>query len=194
VILLRGSVSLLGFLLLLVLAVVGLALAVFSIQTGDGTLSLATLADALRLSDLRDSVDGSLSDLESGAADLQALLIGLGVIALGVLLLLGVFVPSRERLVALGQGDGQLAARRRPLAQVARALAERGEGITTAKAKVKPGRRSGGKVKLRADRTRQAEASSVRKGIERELSPLCEGFGLKSKVSTRLADRGSRVQ
>jgi len=59
---------------------------------------------------------------------------------------------------------------------------------------VKPGRRSGGKVKLRADRTRQAEASSVRKGIERELSPLCEGFGLKSKVSTRLADRGSRVQ
>jgi len=106
VILLRGSVSLLGFLLLLVLAVVGLALAVFSIQTGDGTLSLATLADALRLSDLRDSVDGSLSDLESGAADLQALLIGLGVIALGVLLLLGVFVPSRERLVALGQGDG----------------------------------------------------------------------------------------
>ncbi len=192
---LRALVRLVGFLLLVILAGAGLALAVFSIQSGDSGLSLAGLADLLRLHDLRDGVEDSLSGLEdSGSLDLVALLIGLGVIAVGLLLLLGVLVPARERLVALGSGKGRLAARRRPLAQVARALAERGDGVTSAKAKVKPGRRGGGKVKVRADRTRLTEAGPATDAIMRELAPLSEGFGLEPKVRTRQADRGARVQ
>ncbi len=194
VILLRGLVRLLGFLLLVLLAVAGLALAVFCIQGGDSGLSLAALAEALRLDELRDSVDSSLSELEDAGLDLLALLIGLGLIALALALLLGVFVPTRERLASAGSGDERLAARRRPLAQVARALAERSEGVTSAKTRVKPGRRRGGKLKVRADRTRETGAGTAREGIERELAPLCDGFGLKPKVRTRLADRGSRVQ
>lgn len=195
VILLRALVRLLGFLLLVILAVAGLALAVFCIQGGDSGLSLPALADALRLQDLRDSVDSSLSELEdSGSLDILALLIGLGLIALALALLMGVFVPTRERLVSVGSGDGRLAARRRPLAQMARALAERSEGVTSVKIKVKPGRRRGGKVKVRADHTRQTGAGAARKSIEHELAPLSESFGLRAKVRTRLADRGSRVQ
>ncbi|MDQ3434233.1 MAG: hypothetical protein ACR2F4_04970 [Thermoleophilaceae bacterium] len=195
VILLRALVSLLGFLLLVILAAAGLALAVFCIQGGDSGLSLPALADALRLPDLRDSVDGSLGDLEdSGPVDLLALLIGLGLIALALALLLGVFVPARERLVSVAPGDEGLAARRRALAHIARALAERSDGITSAKAKVKPARRGGGKVKVRADRTRQTEAGAAKERIEHQLAPLSDGFRLKPKVRTRLADRGSRVQ
>jgi hypothetical protein len=194
VILLRAVVRLLGFLLRVILAVAGLALAVFCIQGGDSGLSLPALAEALRLDELRDSVDSSLSELEDGGLDLLALLIGLGVIALALALVLGVFVPTRERLVSVGSGDERLAARRRPLAQVARALAERSEGVTSVKTKIKPGRRRGGKVKVRAECTRQTEARAARDDIERELAPLSEGFQLKPKVRTRLGDRGSRVQ
>jgi len=195
VILLRPLVRLLGFLLLVILAAAGLALAVFSIQGGDSGLSLAALADALRLPDLRDSADNSLSELEgSGSLDLRSLLIGLGLVALALGLLLGVFVPTRERLVSLASGDGRVAARRRPLAQIARTLVERSEGTTAAKTKVKPGRRGGGKVKVRADLSRSADADAAKKAIEHELAPLSEGFDLRAKVRTRLAERGSRVQ
>ncbi len=195
VILLRALVRLLGFLLLVTLAVAGLALAVFCIQGGDSGLSLPALAELLRLHDLRDGVEGSLSQLEgSGSLDFVALLIGLGLIALALVLLLGALVPARERLVTLASGEGRLAARRRPLAQMARALAEGGDGITSAKAKVRPGRRSGGRVRVRADRTRLTEPGVATEGIERELAPLSDGFGLKPKVRTRRADRGSRVQ
>jgi len=195
VILLRALVRLLGFLMLVVLAVAGLALAAFSIQDGESGLSLPALADALRLHDLSDSVDSSLSALErSGSPDLVSLLIGLGLMALGVLLAAGVFVPARERLVSLESEEGRLAARRRPLAQVARALAERGEGVTTAKTKVRPGRRRGGKVKVRADHTRMTAPGAAKERVERELLPLSDGFGLKPEVRTRPADRGSRVQ
>lgn len=195
IVVLRALVRLLAFLLLVALAATGLALAVFSVQGGDSGLSLAALADFLRLHELRDSVEGSLSGLEgSGSLDFVALLIGLGVVALALVLLLGALVPARERLVTLASGEGRLAARRRPLAQMARALSEGSEGITSARARVKPGRRSGGKVKVRADCTRRTEPGVATEGIEQALAPLTDGVGLKAKVGTRQADRGSRVQ
>lgn len=195
VILLRGLVRLLGFLLLVVLAVTGLAVTVFCIQGGESGLSLPALAETLRLHELRDNVESLLSELEdTGPLDLLPALLGLGLIALALALLVGVFVPTRERLVSAKSGDGRLAARRRALGQVAGALAERGGGVTSIKAKVKPGRRQGGKIKVRADRTRQTEPAEAKRSVQEQLEPLCDGFGLTTKVSTRLADRGSRVQ
>jgi len=194
VILLRGLMRVLGFLLLLALALVGGALAVFSIEGGDSGLSVPALAGHLGLPGVRDTVEGFLSGLEDGSAGrVLPFLAALGVAALALLLLPGVFVPARERLVSLGSGEGRLNARRRPLAQAAGALAARTEGVTAVKAKVRPGRRLA-TVKVRADVTRAVSAEEVRSAIEQSLAPLTEAFDLKARVQTRDPDRGPRVQ
>jgi len=54
VLLLRALARLVGFVLLLALAVAGLAAAIFSISGGDGTLSLPGLVELARLDDLSD--------------------------------------------------------------------------------------------------------------------------------------------
>ncbi len=124
-----------GFLLLVALAAAGILLAVFCIGTGTHGLSLGGLARLLSLGSVRDAVGDWLARMQaSGSVAVIAGLCGLGAIALGLLLIAGVLVPRRERLVELSADEqGRLAARRRPLAQVATALVEQVRGVTEAR-------------------------------------------------------------
>ncbi len=85
-------------------------------QGGTGTLSLANLAQLIGLSPVTDTVGGFLDRLEGGRNGLVTLLAGLGAMLLGLLLILGVLTPGRERLVSLRGGgrEGSVNARRRP--------------------------------------------------------------------------------
>jgi Family of unknown function (DUF6286) len=196
VILLRALVRLVSFLLLLMLAVLGGAVAPFSIQGGDTGLSIPALAEIVRLPELRETLDGFLRALEgSGPVAAMTLLGATAAFLLGVLLLIGVLVPRRERMVALDSSErGKLAARRRPLAQLATALAERAEGVTQARVRVRPRRASGGRVDVRAERTPAAEPESVKQAVAQALEPLTGPFKLKARSSSRLGGSGSRVQ
>ena len=128
----RAVARLLAFLLLVALAVVGLAAAVFCIGKGTDTLSLHNLADIVALPQARDQVASFLATLEApGSTAVLSALGGLAAMAVGLVLLIGVLVPRRERLVSLTRTpDGTIAARRRPLGQIAEALVEQGRGVT----------------------------------------------------------------
>ncbi|MBV8710798.1 MAG: hypothetical protein JOY56_03430, partial [Solirubrobacterales bacterium] len=110
-----------GFLALVALAAAGLLLAIFCIGTGTHGPSLGGLAKLLSLPSVRDAVGDWLARVERpGSVAVIAAVCGLGAIALGLLLIAGVLIPRRERLVQLTQTEhGRVAARRRPLAQMA---------------------------------------------------------------------------
>jgi hypothetical protein len=105
----------LGFLLLVAIAVGGLAVALFCIRGGDATLSLPHLASLLSLGDLRDEVAAWLASLEApGPVAVLAALAGAGAILLGLGLLVGTLGPRRERRLVVERGArGTIAARRR---------------------------------------------------------------------------------
>ena len=196
IVLLRALVRVLAFLLLLALALAGLAAALFSIQGGTEPLSYSTLASLIRLPEARDAIAAWFAQISAqGPVAAIALLCGLGAMLLGLLLMLGVLVPRRERLVTLEQRDGgTLAARRRPLAGAARALAEQARGITEAKVSARPRRRGGGTLQVRAERSRHTDAATARRAIEEQLQPIVGPFKLRARVATRVGGRGSRVQ
>ena len=195
-IVLRALARVISFLLLAALALVGLAVAVSSIGSGEDTLSLPWLADQAQLPFVRDEVGGFLDRLEAGGpGTTSAILGGLAAILLGLLLLAGVLVPRRERLVTLDSGgEGRLTARRRVLAQVARALVEQVRGVTQAKAKVRPRRRADGRIRVTADHSRRADPKDVRQAASAALQELTGPFELKARVRPQLGDRGSRVE
>jgi hypothetical protein len=194
ILLARALVRLVSFLLLVVLSVAGLALAVFCIGTGTTGPSLGGLASLLDLASVRDTVGDWLGQVEAGGpVAVIAGLCGLGAMALGVLLLVGLLVPRRERLVAMpSDGEGTLAARRRPLAQAAQALTEQVRGVTEVRARVRPRRRAGGRLRLRASRTPPADAGQLRSAISDQLRQLTDPFHLKARV--QVARRGARVE
>lgn len=190
ILLLRALARLLTFLLLLALALAGLALAVIAISGGDPGLT-----SSIGLPSVRDSVGNFLSDLEGGDKQIAAVLGGLAAILLGLLLLIGLLAPRRERLVVFEKGDeGTITARRRPLAQMATTLAERTSGVTSARAKVKPSRRGdGGQLRLTASHPRSTPADEVTESTGQALEPL-SALGLSPRVRTQVGDRGERVQ
>jgi len=190
----RALVRLVSFVLLVILAVAGLVLAVFCISTGTSGPSLGGLASLLDLSALRDSVGSWLHQLEAqGSVAAIAAVCGLGAILLGLLLLIGILVPRRERLVALADGErGTLAARRRPLAQAAGALVEQVRGVTAARVRVRPRRRVGGRLKVRASRARPTDPRQLQSAVREQLSGLTEPFKLKARVD--VPRRGARVE
>ena len=183
-----------GFLLLLALAAAGILLAVFCIGTGTHGPSLGDLARLLSLPTVRDAVGDWLARMEaSGSVAVIAGLCGLGAIALGLLLIAGILVPRRERLVELSADEqGRLAARRRPLAQIATALVEQVRGVTEARTRVRPYRRTGGRLAVRASRTRRADVGEVRGAVSKQLETLTEPFRLKARVD--VTRRGARVE
>ena len=195
-ILLRALVALLSFVLLLALALLGAAVALFSIQGGDTGLSIPALARILQLPELRETLDGFLAALEGpGPVAAMTLLATLGAVLLGALLLAGIVVPRRERMVTIDSSErGTLAARRRPLAQLATSLAGRAEGVTQVRVQVRPRRSSGGRLKVRADRTRTARPESVKQSITDALEPVTGPFKLRARTSSRVGDSGSKVQ
>ena len=180
----RVLVRLVAFLLLVLLAVAGLAVAVFSIDTGTTGPSLGRLAELLHLASLRDTVGAWLDQLEaSGSVAVVAGLCGLGAVLVGLVLLAGLLVPRRERLITMPSAvSGDLAARRRPLAQVAQTLAEQARGVTGARARAKPRRRSGGRLRMRVSRGRSEDAGLVRSAVASRLAELTEAFQLKARV------------
>lgn len=194
IVLARALVRLISFLLLVILAVAGLAVAIFSIGTGPTGVSLSGLADLLQLHTLRETVGDWLEQLEaSGPVALVAAACGLGAVLLGLLLLAGVLVPRRERLVTLAEGEhGALAARRRPLAQAATTLVEQVRGVTEARVRVRPRRTGGGRLAVRASRSRRVEAPQVKSAVREQLSTLADPFKLKARVDVRR--RGARVE
>jgi hypothetical protein len=194
ILLARALVRLVSFLLLTILAVAGIVLAVFCIGTGTSGPSLGHLASILHLTTVRDTVGHWLGQLQSsGSVAVLAGLCGLGAILLGLLLFAGLLVPRRERLVTLvSDGEGALAARRRPLAQAAQTLVEQVRGVTEARARVHPRRRTGGRLRVRASRTRTTDAGQVRGAVTEQLSELTDPFALTARVE--VTRRGARVQ
>jgi len=196
-ILLRALARLITFVLLLALAVTGLVVAIFSIRGEDRPLSIPALAENLRLHDLRETVGDFLDQLEApGDIALLSALCGLGALLLGLMLLAGALSSRKERLMVLEREDGTtLAARRRPLGQVAAALVEQAKGVTATKVKVKPKRRrEGGWVEVTAIRTADATDGDVKQAASEALAPLTDDFGLRARVRPKLGEAGQRVQ
>lgn len=197
VLLCRALARLVGFVLLLGLALAGLAAAVFSISGGDGALSLAGLVELARLDDLSDEVGRFLERLEAdGPVAVVAALSGLGAVLLALALLAGALVAGRERLLVVHRGqDGTVAARRRAVAQTASALAEQPRDVASAKAKVRPRRRgTGGRLRVTAYHARTASEPAVRDAARRQLEPLAGPLSLRVKVDGRVPRRGGRVR
>lgn len=194
IVLARALVRVISFLLLVILAVAGIVLAVFCISTGTSGPSLGRLARLLDLGSLRETVHVWLGQLQApGAVAGVAAVCGLGAMLLGLLLLAGILVPRRERLVTLASSEhGTLTSRRRPLAQAATALVEQVRGITEARVRVRARRRAGGRLTVRASRTRPTDAAEVRGAVREQLRGLTDPFKLTARVD--VPRRGARVQ
>lgn len=185
ILLLRGLLRLLGFLLPIALALLGL-----------GFVLAASLGDWLGLRLEGSGVSRWLERLEGNGTQALEGVIGGGMVLLGLLLLIGALAPLRERRAVLEEGEhGTLDARRRALTQLFTALAERTRGVTRAKAKLRLGRRPRhGRLLLRAERPRTAESTTVREAVRSEVRELGDAFGLKIRVQAPLGRRGRRVQ
>jgi hypothetical protein len=196
--LLRPLVRLIGFLWMLALALFGLGVALYCV---DALVSLGSVRPdrLLHLPSVRDHVGHFLDQLAApGSTAGLALLCGLGAMLLGLLLLVGVLGRRQQRLVILESDDqtGAIAARRRPLRDMARALAEPTNGATSVKRpKLALSRRgTGGTLKVIATRTRTADPRELQTALQTAVEPITEPFGLKSRVRVRLGESGSRVQ
>lgn len=185
IVLLRGLLRLLGFLLLITLALLGLGFAL-----------AALLGDSLGIRLEGSGAGAWLDGLEGSGTQALEALIGGGMIVLGLLLLIGALTPRRERRAVLEESEhGTLDARRRVLSEMFTALAERSRGVTHAKAKLRLGRRPRrGRLVLRAERPLAAQSAAVQEAVRSEVRELADAFGLKIRVQTPLGRRGRRVQ
>ena len=189
----RALGRLLTFVLMVVLALAGLAVAIFSIGGDSRSVSIPALADYLELPALRDAVGDWLGRLEAdGPTAWWSVLGGAMAILVGLIILIGYLLPIRERLLTLAETEnGRLAARRRALAQAARALAERQRGVLRAKTRARTSRWARGSLSVRADRPASAPAEEVEKRVQTAITPLAEAFGLRTRVRSRV---GARVE
>jgi hypothetical protein len=197
ILLLRAVARFVVLVLLVALALVGLAAAVFSIQGGDSPLSLPGLAEHTRLPEVEETVGDYLDQLEAdGPLAKISALAGVGAVLAGVLLLLGVLAPRRKRLVIFDNGEaGRLGARRRTLAGVAEALAEQARGVTQARARVRPrGRLRIGRLRVTVSHGRNYQDREVEERVLSAISPLVDSSGLTPQVEARVGKRGARVE
>lgn len=184
ILLAKFVVRLVTFLLLLALSLAGLALAIFEINTGQSGVSLPHLARLIHLPQLRQTVAHWLAQLEAhGPTAWIAVGCGVGAVLLGLLLLAGILIPRRERLVTLESDEtGTLAARRRVLAQVATALIEQAGTVADARVKVRGRRTSGGRLKVRATRLRMTDPGDVQAAVREQLANLTDPFKLSARI------------
>jgi hypothetical protein len=196
--LLRVLARLAGIALMLVLALAGLGVALFCL---DGFIRLGSARPdrLLHLPVVRDHVGRFLHQVSApGPTAGLALLCGVGALVLGLLLLIGLLAPRRQRLVFLERegGEGTLAARPTALRQMAGALAASTPGAT---AVTRARLRRGGRLRpiqltVVASRSRTHDPGQVERGIDERLKPLKEPFGMRARVHVRAAEPGSRVQ
>ena len=197
ILLLRAIARLVALVLLVALALSGIAVALFSIQGGDRPVSLPGLAEHLRLLEVEETVGDYLGQLEAdGPLAKISALVGAGAMLAGVLLLVGAVAPRRERLVVFDDHEGgRIAARRRTLANVAEALAEQAHGVVEAKARVRPrGRLRGGRLRMTVSHPRNYQERAVEERVLSSVAPLVDSSELRPTVETRVGKRGARVQ
>jgi hypothetical protein len=195
---LRPLVRLIGVLWMLVLALFGLAVAMYCV---DALVGLGSIRPdrLLHLPSVRDHVGHFLDQLAApGSTAGLALLCGLGAMLIGLLLLVGVVRRRRQRLAILEQDrqTGAVAARPKPLRDMARALAEPVRGATSVKRpKLSLSRRgTRGKLTVNATRTRTADPAEVKAAVQKAVEPITEPFGLTPRVHVRLGQSGNRAQ
>jgi hypothetical protein len=196
VFLLRLLAALLGFLLLVVLAAGGLVVAIFCLRGGTATLSLPHLAELLSLGDLRETVGGWFASLEAeGPAAVLAALCGAGAILLGIGLLIGALVPTRERLLVVERSDrGSLSVRRRAAGSALAALAERPRDVLKAKAKVRPNRnRAGGRARLTLVHADRDDERTAAQRARAQLDELAEQLSLRLQRRLKRPRSGGRA-
>jgi hypothetical protein len=196
--LLRAMARLIGSLLMVVLALLGLGVAAYCF---DGFISLGSLRPdrLLGLSSVRRHVGHFLSQIAApGNTAALALICGVGAMLIGLLLLRGLLRSPKERLVVLdGNADGAtLAARPRTLRTMARALAEQAPGITNVKRPRLSLSRRGtrGRLRVAASHARTSERRDVQQAVTTQLEPISTPFHLRSRVRLHVGQRGERVQ
>lgn len=193
---LRALARLVTFLLLVVLAAAGLCVAVFSLQGGDDPLSLANLAELLRLPGLRDDVGDYLSQLEAdGPLATVSALAGAAAVLVSVLLLVGALALRRERMLVLDEGDeGRIVARPKAFEQLAAVAAEE-SGATRARAKLHV-RRGGhaGRLDLSLAQPRTERPPDVEQRASTALAPLVTPFRVEPRIRAIVAAKGARVR
>jgi hypothetical protein len=196
-VLLRAFARLVEVALMLVLALLGLGLAMYCLD------AFIHLGDArpdrlLDLPQVRHDVGHFLDQVAApGSTAALALLCGLGAMVLGVLLLIGLLGSRRPRLLPLEQDDnGALAARPGPIRDMARALAAQAAGATAVKRprlKLPRGRRRG-RMTVSATRSRTESEGDVQRAVSERIDPLTEPFRLRQRVHVRRGEHGERVQ
>jgi hypothetical protein len=193
---LRLLAAVVGFLLLVVVAVGGIVVAIFCIRGGTATLSLHHLASLISLPGLRDKVGPFLESLEAdGPVAALAALCGAGGILLGIGLLIGALVPRRERVLIVERSErGTIAARRRAAGNALADLAERPREILSAKAKVSPNRkRAGGRARLKLTEAAGTDERPQAEQARAQLDELGEALSLKLQRVRRKPRHGGRT-
>lgn len=189
--LLQAVTRLVTLVVLAALALVGLAVAIFSVPEAES--GLVKLADLVGLHLARDDVGSFLDSLETSASAGEAIACFAAVVA-GTALIAGALLRRGERAVQLPAADssetdgadGRLGARRRALTQMGAALAGRVRDAEDLSLRVKPKRRSpGGTLKVKATLRRGGDEDQAVERIGRELRPLSEPFSLRQRVSAQ---------
>lgn len=197
-VLLRVLARVVGAVWMLVLGLFGLGVAMYCF---DAVIRLGS-ARPDRLLDLpavRRHVGRFLDQVAApGSTAGLALLCGLGAMLLGILLWMGVLGRRRQRLAILEQErqTGAIAARPKPLRDMARALAEPARGAASVKRpKLSLSRRgTRGKLTVNATRARSTDPRELKTALEQAVEPITEPFGLKPRVRVRLGEPGRRAQ
>lgn len=190
----RALARMLAVLLAAALALAGLAVALFSIQGGTAALSLPALAGDLALGDLQVTVGMWLDDLHAdGPVARVAALAGAGAVALGVLLLFGVFGRRRERLIVMrSDDDGTIAARTGAVGQAAVALGEQSRDVLRAKDRTTARRHGvGGRLRLTLYHAPSADGSGTTAAGRDRIQGLADAFSLRADVRGCAPRRGS---
>ena len=182
----------LGLLLLALGALAGLALAVFSLQAGDRDLSLTALARHLELPALRDEISGWLGGLEGGSdVAWWTVLGGVVAIAAGALLVAGVLLPRRRRLVTLEHTElGRLAARRRAFRHRLEHAAADGDATA---ARIRLRGRRGDRVEVDATHPRGVEPDTVAAQTTEAIAAELPDEAPEPQVEVRAGGKGERV-
>jgi hypothetical protein len=194
----RPFARLVGAVWMIVIALFGLAVALYCL---DGLIKLGSARPDRLVHSLRVSrhVGRFLEQIAAaGSTAWLAVLCGLGAMAIGLILLFGTLRSSRQRLAVLDADSsiGTVAARPRVLGEMTRELAEQTEGATRVKrprlSLSRNGRR--GRLKVRSTRTRASDPHVVKQALTEAVTPVREPFSLKPRVSVRLSDGRGRVQ
>lgn len=188
---LRALIRLLTFVLLAVLALAGLGAIVIAVTGGDPSVTRL-----IGLQTASDSVGGLLDRLESGGRPVAVALGALGAVALGLIVLIGTIVPTRERKFVLTKGaNGRITARRRALRDVVAALVEQPRRLEASKVQVRPARRrAGGRLRLTICSPHREPQGDLESTARERLEPLTERFKIKHRVRVGGQPGGGRVR